>query len=140
MPCLSRLAARRGGKTICETKRSDSARIPLEFLVETIDAPEWSDMTNFDELPRERGVYRVETVSGTVHVLDIAGRTTWERRPGPGATTERYDYSPRVLSRLGPGWEVGRQGFLIVADESYLGGATTHLTATILYITEEPPR
>ena len=121
-----------------------SARTPLEFpvkfLVETIDAPERSDMTNFDELPRERGVYRVETVSGTAHILDIAGRTTWERRPGPGATTERYDYSPRVLSRLGPGWEVGRQGSLIVADESYLSGATTHLTATILYITEEPPR
>ena len=117
-----------------------SARTPLEFPVETIDAPEWSDMANLDELPRKRGVYRVETVSGTMHILDIAGRTTWERRPGPGATTERYDYSPRVLSQLGSGWEVGRQGFLVVADESYLGGATTHLTATILYITEEPPR
>ncbi len=40
-------------------------------------------MTNLDELPRKRGVYRVETVSGTVHILDIAGRTTWERRPDP---------------------------------------------------------
>ena len=95
-------------------------------------------MTSFDKLPRQPGVFRVETASGTVHILNIAGRTTWERRPGPGATTERYDYSARILSELGPGWEVGRQGFLVVADESYLGGATTHLTATILLIAEEP--
>lgn len=95
-------------------------------------------MTNFDKLPRQPGVFRVETVSGTVHILNFAGRTTWERRPGPGATTELYDYSPRILSELGLGWEVGRQGFLVVADESYLGGATTHLTATIVLITEEP--
>ena len=94
-------------------------------------------MTNFDTLPLTVGRYRVETVSGTVHIFDIAGRITWERRPGPGATSERYDYSPRILSQLGPGWEVGRQGYLVVADESYLGGATTHLTATISYITEE---
>ena len=66
-------------------------------------------MTNFDELPREQGIYRIETASGTVHILNIAGRTTWERRPGPGAETERYDHSPRTLSQLGPGWEVGRQ-------------------------------
>ena len=94
-------------------------------------------MASFDRLPRQRGIYRIETASGTVHILDMAGRTTWERRPGPGAGTERYDYSPRVLSQLGPGWEVGRQGYLVVADESYLGGATTHLTATIISIADE---
>ena len=94
-------------------------------------------MTNFDKLPRTFGRYRVETVAGTVHILEIAGRTMWERRPGPRAPSERYDYSPRILSQLGPGWEVGRQGYLVVADESYLGGATTHLTATISDITEE---
>ncbi len=95
-------------------------------------------MTNFDKLPRRQGVYRVETASGTVHILDMAGRTTWERRPGPGAGTGRYDHSPRILSQLGTGWEVGQQGYLVVADESYLTGATTHLTATILSITDEP--
>ena len=95
-------------------------------------------MTHFDKLPRQQGIYRIETASGSVHILDVAGRTTWERRPGPGATIERYDHSPRVLSQLGPGWEVGQQGYLVVADESYLGGATTHLTATIVSITEEP--
>ena len=95
-------------------------------------------MTHFDKLPRQQGIYRVETSSGSVHILDVAGRTTWERRPGPGAGIERYDHSPRVLSQLGPGWEVGHQGYLVVADESYLGGATTHLTATIVSIADEP--
>ena len=95
-------------------------------------------MTHFDKLPRQQGIYRVETSSGSVHILDVAGRTTWERRPGPGATIERYDHSPRVLSQLGPGWEVGQQGYLVVADEGYLTGATTHLTATIVSITDEP--
>lgn len=94
-------------------------------------------MASFEKLPRQQGIYRIETASGTVHILDMAGRTTWERRPGPGAGTERYDYSPRVLGQLGPGWEVGRQGYLVVADESYLGGATTHLTATIISIADE---
>ena len=95
-------------------------------------------MTNLDKLPRTRGKYRVEIASGTVHIIDIAPRITWERRPGRSATSERYDYLPRILSELGPGWEVGRQGYLVVADESSLGGATTHLTDTISNITEEP--
>lgn len=95
-------------------------------------------MTSFEKLPRQQGIYRIETASGTAHILDLAGRTTWERRPGPGATIERYDHSPRVLSQLGPGWEVGQQGYLVVADEGYLTGATTHLTATIVSITDEP--
>ena len=62
----------------------------------------------------------------------------WERRPAPGAIPAAYDFHPVILSELGPGWEVGGQGFLVVADESYLTGATTHLTATIVSITEEP--
>jgi hypothetical protein len=95
-------------------------------------------MTNLDKLPRTRGRYRVETVTGTVHIIEIAAQTTWQQRPGPCATSERYDHSPRILSQLGPGWEVGRQGYLVVADESNVGGATTYLTATISYITEEP--
>ena len=95
-------------------------------------------MTHFDQLPRQQGIYRVETASGTVHILDMAGRTTWERRPGPGAETGRYDHSPRILSQLSTGWTVGHQGYLVVADEGYLTGATTHLTATIISITEEP--
>ena len=99
---------------------------------------EGNSMTHFDKLPRQQGIYRVETASGTVHILDMVGRTTWERRPGPGAGIERYDHSPRVLSQLGPGWEVGKQGYLVVADEGYLTGATTHLTATIVSITDEP--
>jgi hypothetical protein len=43
-----------------------------------------------------------------------------------------------ILSELGPGWEVGGQGFLVTADETYLTGATTDLTATIISISEEP--
>jgi hypothetical protein len=99
---------------------------------------DWSDMTNFDKVPDEPGVYRVVTQSGTMHILTVAGRISWERRPGPGAGTERYNFSARNLSELGPGWEVGQQGFLVVAHQSYLGGATTHLTATIITITDEP--
>ena len=99
---------------------------------------EWNSMTHFDKLPRQQGIYRIETASGTAHILDLAGRTTWERRPGPGATIESYDHSPRVLSQLGPGWEVEQQGYLVVADEGYLTGATTHLTATIVSISDGP--
>jgi hypothetical protein len=96
-----------------------------------------SPMTEFDKLLAERGLYRVETVSGTVHIFSIEGRTMWERRPAPGAGRAAYDGHSVILSELGPGWEVGRQGFLVVSDESYLGGKTTHLTATIVSITRE---
>jgi hypothetical protein len=99
---------------------------------------ERAGMTQFEKLPMTRGVFRVLTASGTVHIIDIQGRAMWERRPAPGAVPAAYDFHPVILSELGPGWEVGGQGFLVVADESYLTGATTHLTATIISISEEP--
>jgi hypothetical protein len=95
-------------------------------------------MTQFERLPKTRGVFRVLTASGTVHIIDIQGQVMWERRPAPGAVPATYDFHPVILSELGPGWEVGGQGFLVTADETYLTGATTDLTATIISISEEP--
>lgn len=60
-------------------------------------------MTDFDKLPAERGLYRIETVSGTVHILSIEGRTVWERRPAPGAGRAAYDGHSVILSELGAG-------------------------------------
>jgi len=90
------------------------------------------------ELPAEPGVYLVETASGTVHVISKIGRYTWERRPGPNSGPSRYDFYPVALMRLESGWRVGEQGSLTVSDETYLSGATCHLTATIVRITAEP--
>lgn len=41
-------------------------------------------MTAFEQLPKDPGVYKVETVSGTVHIIDRNGRTMWEPRLGSG--------------------------------------------------------
>jgi hypothetical protein len=93
--------------------------------------------SGYHKLPSEPGVYRVETVSGTVHIIDLRGRAMWERRPAPEAKNAAYDKRSVVLSRLGPGWEVGGQGYLEVSDETYLTGKTWHLTSTITAITAE---
>ena len=95
-------------------------------------------MANIEKLPKKPGVYRFETISGTVHIISTIGRPSWERRPAPGAGVGHYDFRPMTLSELGPGWEVGGKGYLVVADETYLTGATWHLTAQIVTISEEP--
>ena len=89
-------------------------------------------------LPSKPGIYRIETVSGTVHIISTIGRATWERRPAAGAGVARYDYRAATLSELGPGWEIGSRGQLVVADETYGSGATWHVTAPIVAIVEEP--
>lgn len=91
----------------------------------------------YDKLPTERGAYRVETISGTVHIIERAGRITWKRLPGRGSMTAAHDNRAVPLSELGPGWEVGKQGYLVVADETYLTGNTWHLTGIIVSITAE---
>jgi hypothetical protein len=93
--------------------------------------------SGYDRLPTEPGVYRVETASGTVHIIDLRGRATWERRPAPGSMTAAYDGRTVVLSQLDQGWEVGGQGYLEVSDETYLTGKTWHVTSTITSITDE---
>jgi hypothetical protein len=82
-------------------------------------------------------MYRVETSSGTVHVIAIDGWLRWERRPAPGSSTARYDNRTVALSVLGDGWCVGGQGYLEVSDETYMSGKTWHRTATIISITDQ---
>lgn len=96
-------------------------------------------MSSFESLPTEPGRYRVDTISGTVHIIDSTGRLCWERRPLVGSMRSAYDNQSVVLSILGPGWQVGGQGYLEVSDETYLTGKTWHLTSTITSITDEPP-
>lgn len=96
-------------------------------------------MTSFGSLPSEPGRYRVDTISGTVHIVDsTGGRICWERRPTLASMGAAYDNRLVVLSILGPGWQVGGQGYLEVSDETYLTGKTWHLTSTITSITDEP--
>ena len=94
-------------------------------------------MTTFETLPIEPGRYRIDTTSGTVHIIDNTGRIYWERRPCLGSMRSAYDNQPVVLSMLGPGWQVGGQGYLEVSDEIYLTGKTWHLTSTVTAITHE---
>ena len=95
-------------------------------------------MTTFETLPIEPGRYRIDTISGTVHIIDNTGRICWERRPRVGSMRSAYDNQLVVLSILGPGWHVGSQRYLKVSDETYLARKTWHLTTTITTITDEP--
>jgi hypothetical protein len=91
----------------------------------------------YEKLPFERGVYRVETISGTSHIIERAGRITWTCLPGRESMTAAHDNQAVPLSELGNGWEVGKQGYLVVADETYLTGNPWHLTGTIVSNSEE---
>jgi photosystem II stability/assembly factor-like uncharacterized protein len=95
-------------------------------------------MTTLDALPNEPGVFTVLTESGTTHVISSKeGRLVWERRPPTGTFVGAYDFEPVRISSLGDGWRVGECGFLWVADETYLTGATWHRTARIVSITQD---
>lgn len=91
----------------------------------------------YQKLPTKHGVYRVDTASGTVHVITIDGWLRWERQPAPGSSAATYDNRQVALSILGDGWYVGGQGYLEVSDETYMSGKTWHRTATIISIADQ---
>jgi hypothetical protein len=100
----------------------------------TIELPELQP-GDLPTLPDQPGIYRVETYSGTVHILTIGrGPVLWERRPAQGSGGAAYDGKP-VRCRLSAGWAVGDLGRLTVLDGGYLYGATTHRTSFIMRIT-----
>ena len=82
-------------------------------------------------------MYRIDTASGTSHVITIDGWLRWERRPAPGSSAARYDFQTVALSFLGDGWYVGGRGYLEVSDETYMSGKTWHQTAAIISITDQ---
>ena len=93
--------------------------------------------TELQEIPDVPGVYTVETLSGTVHLISTVGRLTWMRLPTPTSGSAVYDGQCVILSEMAD-FVVGRRGRLTVSDSSYLYGSTTHLTARIIRITVEP--
>ena len=93
--------------------------------------------SQYQKLPTAHGVYRVDTASGTNHIITIDGWLRWERKPALGSSAARYDNRAVALSVLGDGWCVGGQGYLEVSDETYMSGKTWHRTATIISITDE---
>ena len=93
--------------------------------------------TGLQEIPDIPGVYTVETLSGTVHLISTVGRLTWMRLPTPTSGSAVYDGQCVILSEMAD-FVVGRRGRLTVSDASYLYGSTTHLTARIIRITVEP--
>ena len=93
--------------------------------------------TGLQEIPDIPGVYTVETLSGTVHLISNVGRLTWMRLPTPTSGSAVYDGQCVILSEMAD-FVVGRRGRLTVSDSSYLYGSTTHLTARIIRITVEP--
>jgi hypothetical protein len=94
-------------------------------------------VTTFDTLPNELGVFMVLTESGTTHLLSNEGwRYMWERRPPEGTVKGAHDFERIRITSL-DGWRVGECGFLWVADETYLTGATWHRTARIVSITRD---
>jgi hypothetical protein len=91
----------------------------------------------YQELPTAHGIYRVDTVSGTAHIITTDGWLRCGRRPAPGNRAAAYDNRSVTLSVLGDGWHVGGQGYLQVSDETYMSGKTWHRTSTILSITDQ---
>ena len=92
--------------------------------------------SQYERLPSAPGNYRVETFSGTVHIISTL-HGTWERRPAPGSQPFHYDYRKAPISSLPLSWEVGGLGHIDVADETYGSGATWHRTSLIVSITDE---
>ena len=88
-------------------------------------------------IPDEPWVYRVETLSGTVHIISTIGRFTWKRLPAPTAGAGTYDGQAVTLTEMSD-LMVGKRGVLIVSDSSYLSGQSMHSTARITRITREP--
>ena len=87
-------------------------------------------------IPSEPGVYRVETLSGTVHIISTIGRLTWKRLPAPTSGAGTYDGKTVILSEMS-GLEVGERGLLIISDGSYLFGPSIHSIARITRISLE---
>lgn len=92
--------------------------------------------SQYGRLPSTPGTYRVETYSGTVHIISTL-YGTWERRPAPGSQPFHYDYRKAPISALSLDWEVGGLGHIDVADETYGSGATWHRTSIIVSISDE---
>ena len=97
------------------------------------------DMTDFETLPGDRygGTYFVLTASGTTHVMNFDGRLTWQRLADP-AGDGGVRSAPKAVASIDDGWRVGSCGHLLCADETYQTGATWHVTAEIVRITDDP--
>jgi len=95
-----------------------------------------AEASHYGRLPSTPGTYRVETYSGTVHIISTL-HGTWERRPAPGSQPFHYDYRKAPISALSLDWKVGGLGHIDVADETYVSGATWHRTSIIVSITDE---
>ena len=87
-------------------------------------------------IPDEPGVYRVETLSGTVHMISTIGRFTWKRLPAPTSGAGTYDGQAVILREMSD-LSVGKRGVLVVSDSSFLSGESIHSTAHITRITLE---
>jgi len=114
-------------KTTTPSEPDDEAR--------TVGEPP-AQASQYVRLPSTPGTYRVETYSGTVHIISTL-HGTWERRPAPGSQPFHYDYRKAPISALSLDWEVGGLGHIDVADETYGSGATWHRTSIIVSITDE---
>ena len=94
-------------------------------------------MDGLEVLPSTPGVYRVQTWSGTIHIIsqDLEG-TTWERRPAAvTAVVGSYDFQPVPVILTNEDRKTGGVGSLTVCDETYLTWPTRHQTGTIISIT-----
>ena len=96
-------------------------------------------MTDFETLPGDRhgGIYFVLTASGTTHVMNFDGRLTWQRLAGPSGD-HGVRSAAKAVASIDDGWRVGSRGRLLCADETYQTGATWHVTAEIVRITDDP--
>jgi len=90
---------------------------------------------DFDQLPDAPGVYEVDTVSGSRHIITRSpGRITWQRHPGEWSGISAFDEDVMVVHHLDNKWALGKRGTLTLDDETHAMTATTFHVAKIIRI------
>jgi len=90
---------------------------------------------DFEKLPDAPGVYEVDTVSGSSHIITRSpGRVTWQRHRGEWSGISPFDEDVMNVRHLDDHWALGKRGTLTLDDETHAMTGTTFHVAKIIRI------